>query len=311
MTSSKSIQRVKIGDLWAFKIRSGDATAVILEQGSQLLSYGFEGEEPVIWESPHAKFERGTAVRGGVPVCWPWFGDMAWNSERIQSMCTSADSPPFHGLVRDRDWQLDSIQLTDSSIGVTFGFEMIPNHSTLWPHHARLQLSFTVGESITLELTTENLGKRTLAISQALHSYYAVSNAENIRFIGFSGLKYFDVLDNWKMKTQCEEPTIRQETTRAYIGTPNRFIIEDQAWQRRIVVSTQGSRSAILWNPWKERAALIDQFRSDSWKDMVCLETARMAEDSLLLEPGDIDKMALNISVERLNTSYQKGHRNI
>lgn len=300
MALATSVQRLKIGHLPAFEIRHGKAKAIILEQGAHLVSYGIEGEMPIIWDNPNAVFEKGVAVRGGIPVCWPWFGDIAWNAKQIESMCSGFDMPPFHGLVRNVDWQLESMHATDDGTCITFHCETTPDQATCWQHHARLLLSFTIGHTLTLQLKTENLGTKDIAVSQALHTYYAVSNAERLRFEGLSGVEYFDVLDGWKRKLQQEEPVITEEITRAYTQTPDRLTIEDQGWNRRIIVSTQGTRSAILWNPWKERARLLDQYQADSWKNMVCLETARLADDLLLLAPGETDTMTLNIAVEKI-----------
>lgn len=298
MTLTNSIQRIKIGDLPAFEIRHGKAKAIILEQGAHLVSYGIEGEIPVIWDNPNAVFEKGVAVRGGIPVCWPWFGDIAWNSKQIQSMCSGFDTPPFHGLVRNVDWQVESLHVMDGGTCITFQYETTPDQATCWQHQARLQLSFTIGQSLTLELKTKNLGNEDIVVGQALHTYYAVSDAEMVSFEGLSGVEYFDVLDGWKKKMQHEEPVITDETTRAYIQAPNRLTIEDQGWNRRITVSTQGTRSAILWNPWKERSLLLDQYQGDSWKNMVCLETARFGDDLVLIAPGETDTMTLNIAVQ-------------
>lgn len=121
-----------------------------------------------------------------------------------------------------------------------------------------------------------------------------------VRFEGLLGDEYFDVLDAWRKKMQHEEPVIGKETTRAYIQPPDRFTIEDLGWNRRIFVSTKGSRSAILWNPWQERALLLDQFQEDSWKNMVCLETARFGDDILWLAPGETNIMELNIAAEKI-----------
>jgi len=300
MTQAGSVRRVQMGELSAVEIRLGTAYAVILEQGAHLIRYGIEGERPVIWDNPNALFEKGIAVRGGIPVCWPWFGDIRWNAEPIQAMCSGADSPPFHGLVRNVDWQLKSTLVTDLDICVTFEYEASPDLSTCWPHHARLQLIFVIGQSLTLHMTTENLGANAIAVGQAMHTYYAVSNVERVRFTGFSGLNYFDVLDGWKIKSQDQEPTINQETTHAYINAPDTFLIEDREWNRQITVSTHGTRSAILWNPWKERALLLDQYQASSWKDMVCLETARLYDDLLMLRHGDADTMSLKITMQAL-----------
>lgn len=296
MPTAPNIQHVKISNLPAIEIRHGDAKAVILEQGAHLISYGIDGENPVIWCNPYAVYEEGTPVRGGIPVCWPWFGDVSWNPSAVQAMCVGDEVPPFHGLVRNVPWTSGPAVVEAEGTSVTFSVEITEDQYPRWPHHARLSLRFTIGTSLTLEMTTENLGRTELAVGQALHTYYAVSNAEQLEFSGLQGLSYFDVLNDWKLKTQVNELKLGEETTNAYTRTPGAMEIQDPEWQRKIALSVRGSQSAILWNPWKDRSLVLDQFNADAWRGMVCLETARFGDDLAVLARGETDIMILSIS---------------
>ena len=296
MPTAPNIQHVKVGNLTAIEIRHGDAKAVILEQGAHLISYGIDGENPVIWCNPHAVYEEGTPVRGGIPVCWPWFGDIGWNPSAVQAMCVGDDAPPFHGLVRNVPWTLGPAVVEAEGTSVTFSVEISEDHHPCWPHRALVSIRFTVGKSLTLEMTTANLGGTEIAVGQALHTYYAVSDVEQLDFFGLRGLPYFDVLNDWESKIQVGEPRLARETTKAYTGTPPVLEIQDSEWNRKIVLSVRGSQSAILWNPWKDRSLVLDQFDTDAWKGMVCLETARFGNDLAVLARGESDIMILSIS---------------
>lgn len=298
MPTAANIEHVKIGNLPAIEIRHGDAKAVILEQGAHLITYGIDGENPVVWCNPYAVYEEGTPVRGGIPVCWPWFGDISWNPSAVQAMCSGDEAPPFHGLVRNLAWTSGPSVIEEEGTSITFTVEITEEQFPCWPHHARLSIKFTVGKSLTLEMTTENLGGTAIAVSQALHTYYAVSNSEQLAFSGLRGLSYFDVLNDWKSKTQIDEPRLTQETTNAYTATPDVLEIRDFEWQRKTVLTVRGSKSAILWNPGKDRSLVLDQFNADAWKGMVCLETARFGQDVALLAAGGSDTMTLRISID-------------
>lgn len=298
MPTAPNIQHVKVGNLNAIEIRHGDAKAVILEQGAHLISYGIDGENPVIWCNPHAVYEEGTPVRGGIPVCWPWFGDIGWNPSAVQAMCVGDDVPPFHGLVRNLPWTMGPAVVESEGTSVTFTVEITETQYSCWPHHARVSIRFTVGKSLTLEMTTENLGGTEIAVGQALHTYYAVSDVELLDFVGLRGLSYYDVLNDWKSKIQVDEPRLARETTNAYTGTPSVLEIQDSEWKRKIVLSVRGSQSAILWNPWRDRSLVLDQFDADAWKEMVCLETARIAENIVVLSPLKADSVTINISTK-------------
>ena len=276
-----------------WRLRFGVAQLDICQQGAQILSYFPDTEQPpLIWLSDCAEYVKGQGVRGGVPICWPWFGAIEYNPAAVQKM-TTVDAP-FHGLARTVDWQLlessaerDAVRLTlqlDASQGLA-----------CWPHAAMLQLQIELGERLTIGLQNHNLGGEPLAISQALHTYFAVSDIRQVTVQGLENCPYHETLENWQLRKQGGALSFTGETDRVYLHVPQHLQIIDPGWQRRIHLRTQGSHSAIVWNPWIDKAHTLSSFASDAWQQMLCIENANVLNDHLLLESGACHRLQLEL----------------
>jgi glucose-6-phosphate 1-epimerase len=289
-----SIEKVQHGELACWRVVTPSGEALIAEQGAQVLQYQGAGGQPVIWLSEQAKYARGAAVRGGAPVCWPWFGDLARNPQAVRD-CIGLREGPQHGWVRTLPWDLsDSRNEGDSAILI---FTLDTGRTGLpWPHHAVLTLTVEVGAALTLSLATHNLGTEPLHLSQALHAYFAVSDARTIALSGFDGKNYIDTLDGWREKRQSGDIAITGETDRIYLGLDGVLAIDDPGWNRRIVIEPRHSSSAVVWNPWIGKAAQLSQFAPDAWQRMICIETARVWDDPLVVAPGQSADSGMRIS---------------
>ena len=283
---STTNERIQLGDLVCWRIQHAGAELLVSEQGAQILRYQPAKGEPLIWLSDAAAYERGKSVRGGVPVCWPWFGDLQRNPEAIRAAYTRPEQAPAHGLVRDRDWQLIGLNTEEDGVTLSFAFDSAAQPIAEWPHAAELQLDIHLGERLKLSLTTRNLGDGELPISQALHSYFAVSDIRKVQIEGLDACRYVDTLQDWKKVRQKGAVTFSGETDRIYLDTPQQLSIVDPAWKRRIVMRSAGSASAVVWNPWIAKAKRLSQFADDAWQGMLCIEHANVLEDSLILAPG-------------------------
>lgn len=227
------------------EIHTGLCTARIALQGAQVVNWAPKNEKPVIWLSTDAKFRSGKSIRGGTPVCWPWFG--AHDSEK---------DFPAHGYARTVAWDITSSELLADE-RIKLGFCLIASEATnaLWPHNSPLELFITFGASLELELVTRNEDSRPITISEALHTYFAVEDIRQVRVIGLDACEYVDKVDNFVRKTQQGDVTFMGEVDRVYVNTQSECVIDDAGWQRRIHINKRGSQSTVVWNPWIEKAA--------------------------------------------------------
>lgn len=292
------VEQTTIDELPCWRIHTEFGEALIAQQGAQLLSYQPHEQPPLVWLSEQAEYKRGQSLRGGAPVCWPWFGDLTRNPVQVRTEF-AGEQAPFHGLVRGLDWQLDDIADEQGALAVHWKFDAsqgLPG----WPHSAELSLVMRFGERLGLELTTRNLGDKPLALSQALHTYFAVGDSREISIDGLQGCRYIETLERWEERRQDGLVRIAGETDRIYLDVDRPLVIRDPHWQRSIHIQTSHSRSAIVWNPWIDKAQRLSQFADDAWQRMLCIETARVWDDVLSIAPGRSETMAVEIWSEPL-----------
>ena len=292
------IQRIDMDQLVCWRIRRGDAELLVAEQGAQVLSYRQGDAAPLIWLSEQAEFKQGQSVRGGVPICWPWFGDLARNPPAVQATYQSEQPAPFHGLVRALPWQLAEQRCEGDVALLEFRCTQAQAQLPGWPHAVELTLQIRLADRLRLTLTSHNRGDRPVAISQALHSYFAVSDVRQVSVEGLQGCRYIDTLQDWQELRQQEALVFDAETDRIYFDTAARLSIVDPGWGRRIHLDARGSRSAVLWNPWVDKAKRLSQFPDDAWQNMLCIETANVLEDVVQLNAGERHRLELRLSSE-------------
>lgn len=297
--STPKVESEKHGELNCWRITSDSAELLIAQQGAQVLSYQRVGEPPLLWLSDQALFKQGKSVRAGVPVCWPWFGNLARNPQSVQAMYQASEAPA-HGLARGRDWQLLGIDNSSTELRIDFTLPQALGNLPGWPHTVALNLSIVMGEQLNLTLCSENLGSDPVTISQALHSYFAVSDVRQVRVEGVAGLNYIETLANWEQRNQQGDLGFAGETDRIYLQAPEQLSIVDPAWNRRILLRSSGSRSAVIWNPWTDRAAELIDMANDGWQRMLCIETANVWDDLVQLAPGARHTLSLSIGSEPL-----------
>lgn len=297
--STPKVESEKHGELNCWRITSDSAELLIAQQGAQVLSYQRVGEPPLLWLSDQALFKQGKSVRAGVPVCWPWFGNLVRNPQSVQAMYQASEAPA-HGLARGRDWQLLGIDSSSTELRIDFTLPQALGNLPGWPHTVALNLSIVMGEQLSLTLSSENLGSDPVTISQALHSYFAVSDVRQVRVEGVAGLNYIETLANWEQRNQQGDLGFAGETDRIYLQAPEQLSIVDPAWNRRILLRSSGSRSAVIWNPWTDRAAELIDMANDGWQRMLCIETANVWDDLVQLAPGARHTLSLSIGSEPL-----------
>ena len=298
--STPDVEAMKLDDLNCWRIRHGQAELLVAQQGAHILSYQLAGQPPLIWLNDEAVFKSGKSIRAGVPVCWPWFGNLARNPQSVQAMRVSHEEAPAHGLVRAMDWELGSIETDGEGLKVEFVLPYPEGGLPGWPHQVDLKLSIRLDEQLHISLTSINQGADEVAISQALHSYFAVSDVRNVHVEGVNGLSYIETLEDWKLKPQVGDLRFTGETDRIYLDTPALLSIVDPAWERRVELTSSGSRSAVIWNPWIDRAAAFSDMADDGWQRMLCIETANVWDDVVELAPGATHSLSVSIGSEPL-----------
>lgn len=298
--STPTVEKLKQGELDIWQVKTAHAELLVAEQGAQVLSYTRTGEQPLIWLNDHAEFKHGKAIRAGVPICWPWFGNLARNPETVQHLREGSTPAPSHGLVRTLKWALAEPVIENDQVTLTFSLPEADGNLPGWPHAARLTLTLVLGDTLRLSLTTLNLGVDTLHLSQALHTYFAVSDVRLVAVEEAAGLDYIETLEDWAQRSQEGRLEVTGETDRIYLKTPSRLSIADSEWKRRILIDAEGSASTVIWNPWIERAAALTDMDNSGWQRMLCIETANVLEDVKALGPGASHTLAVTFSSEAL-----------
>lgn len=295
-----TIESVQYDELNCWRIRHGEAELLVAQQGAQILSYQVDEQQPLIWLNEEAVFKKGKPVRAGMPICWPWFGNLERNPASVQAMRQSDEPAKAHGEVRALDWELLGAYEDGEALVVEFVLPQAEGHLPGWPHNVALKLSIRLDQALNVSLVSYNGGAETVTLSQALHTYFAVSDVRQVSVEGLDGLRYIETLENWEERQQAGDLTFSGETDRIYLDTPNLLSIVDAQWQRRIQIQATGSSSAILWNPWIEKTQRFTDMAADGWQRMVCVETANVLGDVVTLAPDQMHVMGVSIWSEAL-----------
>lgn len=253
--------------------------AKIALQGAHLFSFEVKSHRPIIWLSDKSEFKLASAIRGGIPVCWPWFGEHAQDG-----------TLPKHGFARtsmfDYKIQKDNKALSQ----IKFVLKHSQASLDLWPYKFELTVLFTLSDSLKMELITKNCDKKSFTITQALHSYFEVSNIDKVSILGLDNKIYFDSL--LKKDFRQEKPlVISTEVDRIYKDISSEIKILDE--KTRVNIKTKGSNSTVVWNPWIEKSETMNDMGVDSYKSMLCVESANVLDDFKIVKPDE----AVSLSV--------------
>lgn len=241
---------------------------------------------PVLWMSPKAVFADGKAIRGGVPICWPWFGPHS-----------ADESKPNHGFARNRSWSVAGSKVDDGEVTVSFSLSQDDATLELWPHEFELEYSVSLSDRLAMRLQFWNTGSAPASVGGALHSYFKVSQIENSTVEFGKPTEYYDQLEDMARKRQEGPVVFDREVDRIYIPDEDVAHINDVGFDRIINVTSQGSRSAVVWNPWTEKAKRMGDFPDDGYRTMLCVETANAADDVHTIEPNAIHVLEQTISI--------------
>lgn len=278
------------GGLQRAVISTPAAEAVLYLQGAHLANWAPRGQRPVLFLSPRSVFAPGKAIRGGVPIIFPWFGNRS-----------DGKPGPAHGFARTSQWAMESSRLREDG-RVEIALTLTDSDATrrLFDSAFGLRFRVTIGSELEMELEATNHSNEPFTFEAALHTYFAIGDIHQASVSGLENTVFIDKTDGFKRKSQGAEPIrIAKETDQVHLNTQTVCMIRDPVWNRRIVIEKSGSNSTVIWNPWIEKSQGMPDMTADGWKQMLCAETANAADNSVVLAPGAAHSLAARIWIER------------
>jgi glucose-6-phosphate 1-epimerase len=267
-------------------ITTSDAEAEIYTHGAHLTRWTPRGQRPVVFTSSRSLYAPGKAIRGGVPIIFPWFGPR------------SGGLPgPMHGFARTSEWNVDSTGLSgDGKMEMTFS--LAPSDATRAYGFDAFRLLFRVaiGSTLEMDLKIHNESSEPLVCEEALHTYFAIGDVHQVSVTGLENTAYIDKTDGFREKVRDSAPIrIAKETDEVYLNTRETCVIHDLAWSRSIVIAKTGSDSTVVWNPWIEKSKTMSDLDPEEWRGMLCVETANAASNAITVAAGASHRLGVVI----------------
>ena len=267
------------GGLPVLLVNGPAGRAEIYLHGATVTDWTPRGHEPVLWVSSASRFTRDTAIRGGVPICFPWFGAQVGHPES-----------PSHGFARLSEWALVGAQ--DDGEDVTVRLRLTDsdaNGASAWPHRFEAVYAIVVGSRLSLALTVTNRGDDAVVFEEALHTYLDVSDIRAAEVTGLEGNAFYECLAGpgvGPVSGESDPVRFRAETDRIYVGTRATVTVRDIDAGRSVLVGKDGSETTVVWNPWIDKVRDLPDFGDDEWKNMVCVEVSNIRDAAVRLAPG-------------------------
>jgi len=277
------------GGLERISVTSSLAEAHIYLHGAHVTHFAARGQKPLLFLSEKSHFSADKPIRGGVPICFPWFGPKAGDT-----------AAPMHGFARLLSWDIAAISAQpDGTISVELQLQSSERTRALWPFDFQATYQVNVGKSLGLKLRVTNQSTQKLSFEEALHTYLSVGDVKSVAIDGLAGRTFIDKVDGAKEKTQSGQITIAGETDRVYLDTSDVVTVNDPALTRKLIIHKGSSSSTVVWNPWIAKAKAMADFGDDEWPGMLCIETANAARNIVNLAPGATQEMWAAIEVSR------------
>jgi D-hexose-6-phosphate mutarotase len=256
--------------------------------GAHVTHFAPDGQASVLFTSARSFYARDKAIRGGVPVIFPWFGPRAGHP-----------SAPMHGFARTAEWEVVAVERPGGGPpSIVLGLASSEATRTAWEHDFEVRYRVTVGTVLDLALEVRNTSARPFTFEEALHTYLAVADVTGVGITGLAGTTYIDKVDGMRRKPQDAGPMrITGETDRVYLATGAACTVDDPRGGRRLVVDKDGSATTVVWNPWRDKAKAMSDLGPDEWQSMVCIETANAADNAVTLAPGARHAMRATLRV--------------
>ena len=299
MRGSKLVEQFAIPDALRFEDAPGGLVRAVIStpaaeadvylQGAHVTHWTPRGQRPVLFISPKSLIVPGKAIRGGVPIIFPWFGPRG-----------DGKPGPAHGFARTLEWAVEETKLRNDE-KVEIALTLSPNDASRVFGYDAFHLRFraAIGSELEMELEVHNDAKEQLTYEEALHTYFAIADIHQVSVSGLEGTTYIDKTDGFKRKNLGKEPVrIAKETDQVHLGTKATCVVHDPVWNRRILIGKSGSDSTVVWNPWIDKTKGMSDMAPGDWKEMICVETANAADNAVRLRPGGSHKLTVAIRVE-------------
>lgn len=257
-------------------------SATISLFGGHLITFAPAGEKSLTWMSDNAIYDANTPLRGGVPICWPWFGHTG---------------QPSHGFARRQMWQLANIE--ETAKGVTIQLQLSDSDASraLWPHCFQATVTFTLTHHADIALTVTNTDQHPWTMGGALHSYLAVEDSEQANVEGL-GCQYLDNFAAGNAVPATGKVTFEEPVDRIYTGANNTLTLTDPVGNRRLKVNNQGATSAVVWNPGQAASIQMADMDDNGYLKFVCVEAA-IEQPTQVVHPGQSYTLATRLMDER------------
>jgi glucose-6-phosphate 1-epimerase len=282
------------GGLLRAAVTLASAEGHVYLHGAQVTRYRPTGHQDVLFLSERSHFAPGKAIRGGVPVIFPWFGARAGDPHA-----------PDHGFARTSEWTVESVERPgDDSVAVTLALG--PDEATRrsWAHEFQVRQRVLFGAHLEMTLEVENRSRETITLEEALHTYLRVGDVRQASVTGLGGVTYIDKTDGMKRKVLAAGALrLTGRTDRVFLDTRGTCAVMDPVLGRRLLVEKSGSATTVVWNPWSEMADL----GPGAWRSMLCVETANATDNALHLASGDRHRMGVVIRVTTWRGSHARG----
>ncbi len=271
---------VSDGGLGRARVRTEVARGTVYLQGAHVTSFEVGHGRPLLFLARRARFEPGSAIRGGVPICFPWFGPKEGDA-----------SAPSHGPARTAEWQvLGSGRVAGAGLALTLGLEV---------EGFAARYTAVFGHALDLTLEVERRASVPGRFEAALHGYLAVGDVRRVELEGLEGATCLDQLAGRARRVEGRDPLrFEGEVDRIYLDTAPRKTLVDPVYERRIVLETEGAPSTVVWNPWVDKAARLPDLGDDEWPLFLCVETGCVADDAVTLAPGETHRQRTVIRVD-------------
>jgi glucose-6-phosphate 1-epimerase len=271
------------------EITTPHAKATVYLQGAHLASWQPVGQQPLLFLSRRTELVPGTAIRGGVPVVFPWFAARH-----------DGKAGPSHGFARIQDWALAFAALAGDDLHLTFTLGPTELSRSLGYDHFHVAYQLTIGRTLTMQLTVGNDSDAPLVFEEALHTYYSVADVREVSVTGLDGISYLDKMDGMQEKMQHGVITITEPVDRVYLNTVSACVLHDKSGRRRITVAKSNSATTVVWNPGEADAVKLHDLDPSEWHEFLAIETVNAAANAITLAPGDAHTMQAHVSVEEI-----------
>lgn len=263
------------------EVSNAVSSAKIALQGAHIYEYKRKDTADPLWLSPTSAFEKGQAIRGGIPICWPRFG-------------VEDKSMPAHGFTRTAMFSLVSIKELDKNTSeVTLSLKETQESALIWDYKFTLEVVFTISQSLEVKMLTTNTDSKPFLLTEALHTYLSVSHIDDVSVEGLQNRAYLDTLDG-EIKSEKKVLLVEEECDRVYQNFSGELVLVDE--KRTLNLYSKGSHSTVVWNPWIKKGSQMSAMQADAYKEFICIETANAFSDAITLAPQKRHSMSVLLS---------------